>query len=92
MQRSGGCQRTLEAAPDRTTAAPGEAIRVTVRGYDDEGRGVAVAGATVALGAASALTGPDGVATIAAPAAGEHALTASAPGMVRSFPGEVLVR
>ena len=32
---AGGCQRTLEATPDRTTAAPGETVRVTVRGYDD---------------------------------------------------------
>jgi hypothetical protein len=92
MQRSGGCQRTLEATPDRATAAPGESIRVTVRGYDDQGRGVAVGGATVALGGATALTGDDGVATVTAPAAGEHALGAKAAGMVRSFPVEVTVR
>jgi hypothetical protein len=92
MQRSGGCQRTLEATPDRATAAPGESIRVTVRGYDDRGRGVAVAGATVAFGGATALTGDDGVATVTAPAAGEHTLGARAAGMVRSFPVEVTVR
>ena len=41
----GSCQRTLElkAAP----AIGGGVVTVTVRGYDDEGRGVAVGGATV---------------------------------------------
>lgn len=80
------CQRTLEATPDRGSAAPGAPVRVTVRGYDDLGRGVAVAGAQVRLGTAIAVTGADGVATVTAPAAGEHALYAEAPGMVRSFP------
>ena len=32
-------------------------VRVTVRGYDDQGRGVAVPGATVRLGSATATTG-----------------------------------
>jgi hypothetical protein len=89
MQSSGGCQRTLEAVPDRTTAAPGEPLRVTVRGYDDNGRGIAVAGATVALGSATAQTGADGVATVTVPAAGRLRLTASKAGAVRSFPREV---
>ena len=88
-QSSGGCQRTLEATPDRTVAVAGEALRVTVRGYDDTGRGKAVAGATVRLGAASAQTGPDGVATLSVPAAGRLELIATAAGMVRSFPREV---
>jgi hypothetical protein len=87
--QSSGCQRTLEAVPDRGAAARGETVRVTVRGYDDQGRGVAVSGATVRLGTASALTGADGVATVTVAEAGRLALTASAPGMVRSFPGEV---
>ena len=90
MQRSGGCQRTLEAAPDRTAAAPGSTVQVTVRGYDDAGRGVPVGGATVRLGSASALTAADGVATVTVAEAGRLVLTASAPGMVRSFPGEVV--
>ena len=89
MQASGGCQRTLEAAPDRATAAPGETVRVTVRGYDDAGRGVKVPGATVRLGSATALTGADGVAMVPVTAAGRLELVATAPGMVRSFPGEV---
>ena len=89
MQASGGCQRTLEAAPDRTTAAPGDTVRVTVRGYDDQGRGVAIEGATVQLGGASATTGADGVATLTVPAAGRLRLTATKAGTVRAFPGEV---
>jgi hypothetical protein len=88
-QPTGGCQRTLEATPDRTAAAPGEALRVTVRGYDDNGRGTAIEGATVVLGGASAVTGADGVATVIVLAAGRLRLTASKPGAVRSFPREV---
>jgi hypothetical protein len=86
MQQSGGCQRTLEAKPDRTAAAPGDTIAVTVRGYDDNGRGVPVERATVRLGTATALTGADGVANVGVPGPGRPALTAEAPGMVRSFP------
>jgi len=88
-QRATGCQRTLEAVPDRTAAAPGEVVRVRVRGYDDQGRGIPVAGATVRLGSASALSGPDGAAEITVPGPGRLALTAERAGMVASFPGEV---
>jgi hypothetical protein len=87
---AGGCQRTLEAKPDRTTAAPGEALRVTVRGYDDNGRGVAVEGATVRLGAATAVTGADGVAVLTVVDGGR--LEATKDGMVRAFPREVTVQ
>jgi hypothetical protein len=85
-QADGGCQRTLEATPDRVTAAPGEQLRVTVRGYDNDGRGALVEGATVVLGGASAVTGADGVATITVPGAGRLRVTASKAGLVRSFP------
>ena len=88
-QRAGGCQRTLEATPDRTAAAPGETVRVTVRGYDDQGRGVAVPGATVTLGSATATTDAAGVAQVAVPASGRLALNATRAGMVPAFPGEV---
>jgi len=88
-QADGGCQRTLEATPDRTSAAPGEQIQVAVRGYDNDGRGALIEGATVALGGATALTGADGVATITVPAAGRLRLVASKDGTVRSFPREV---
>ena len=88
-QRTGGCQRTLEARPDRTAAAPGETVRVTVRGYDDQGRGVPVAGATVRLGTASATTDAAGVAQVAVAEAGRLALTVTRTGAVPAFPGEV---
>jgi hypothetical protein len=89
---SGGCQRTLEARPERTTAAPGETLRVTVRGYDDFGRGVTVEGATVTLGSATTVSDASGVAVLTVPAeTGAHALQATRDGMVRAFPVEVTV-
>jgi hypothetical protein len=92
QNRSNGCQRTLEARPERATVAPGAPLRVSVRGYDDNGHGVPVTGALVRLGAAQALTGADGVATVVAPAApGILRATAEHAGMVRSFPERVVV-
>jgi hypothetical protein len=92
QNRANGCQRTLDTRPERSTVAPGAPLRVTVRGYDDNGRGVAVAGALVRLGGAQAPTGADGVATVTAPAAaGELRATAEHDGMVRSFPERVVV-
>ena len=89
---SGGCQRTLEARPDRTSAAPGETLTVTVRGYDDQGRGIAVAGATVTHGSATAVSDAAGAAVLAVPAEpGRLALEATADGLVRAFPVEVTV-
>jgi hypothetical protein len=92
LNQSYGCQRTLDARPERTSAAPGEALRVTVLGYDDLGRPETVAGATVRLGGATAVSGADGVATVTVPAAnGRVRLRASHPGMVTGFPREVAV-
>jgi hypothetical protein len=87
----GSCQRTLEATPAR--APGGGAMRVTVRGFDDAGRGVRVAGATVRLlgTGRTATTGPDGVATLRA-TPGRHRVVASKRGLVRSFPAAVRVR
>lgn len=86
------CQRTLETTAPRAVA-PGGPVAVTVRGYDEAGRGVAVAGATVRLGAATAVTGADGVATVLAPTAvGRHAIQAGKPGLVPAFPRTVVVR
>ena len=84
------CQRTLETSSARAVAA-GAPLSVTVRGYDEAGRGVVVAGATVRLGPAAAVTGADGVATLAAPAAGRYRLQAEKPGTVVSFPVRVAV-
>ena len=50
----GGCQRTLALT---ARAGPG-AVDVTVRGYDDEGGGVPIEGATVRAGAVSAVRHP----------------------------------
>jgi hypothetical protein len=87
-----GCQRTLDVRPERSSAAPGSALRVTVRGYDDAGKGVPVAGATVRLGSASAVSGADGVAALTVPSAtGRLRLQAERDGMVRAFPREVTV-
>ena len=92
QDRTAGCQRTLVAKPERATVALGAPLRVSVRGYDDNGAGVPVAGALVRLGAAQALTGADGVATVTAPAArGAVRATAERDGMVRSFPAGVVV-
>ena len=83
---AGGCQRTLEL---RLTPEPG-AVVARVHGYDDEGRGVAVEGATVRAGAASAVTVADGSARLAL-APGAHRVTATKDGLVRSFSERVEV-
>jgi hypothetical protein len=86
------CQRTLKAVPERGTSAPAAPLRVTVRGYDDNGDGVLVEGATVRLGGATAVTGADGSATLPAPAAaGRYRIRAEKPGMVLAFPARLAV-
>jgi hypothetical protein len=84
--RNGGCQRTLGLA---ATVEPG-AVSVTVRGFDDEGRGVPVEGATVSAGSVIAVSGPDGSARLALPT-GRHRLVADKDGLVRSFGERVVV-
>jgi hypothetical protein len=78
--RSSGCQRTLEL---RATPATG-GLGVKVVGYDDDGHGVAVGGATVEAGGTSAVTGADGRAHVAL-AAGSYRVFARKKGLVRSF-------
>ncbi len=92
--RAGGdCQRTLGVSADRGRVAHGATLHVRVRGYDDRGRGVPVAGARVTLGPASAPTGRNGIATLRAPArAGTFALSATKRGLSPGFPGHVTVR
>ena len=85
------CQRTLEVS-SAPTVAPGALLRVAVRGYDDSGRGVPAAGATVRLGSATAVSDAGGVAQVTAPASGTARLTAEHEGMVRSWPRTVRVR
>jgi hypothetical protein len=82
----GGCQRTLEL---RLDPEPGGFV-ATVRGYDDEGRGIAIEGATVRSGSASAVTAADGRVRLAA-SPGAHRVTATKDGLVRSFAERVEV-
>jgi hypothetical protein len=83
----GGCQRSLElkAAPE-----PG-GVAVTVRGHDDEGRGVRVAGATVRLGSVEQVTDTAGVARFAVDP-GTYSAFAEKAGLVRSYTERVVVR
>jgi hypothetical protein len=76
----GGCQRTLEL---RVSAGPG-GVLASVRGYDDEGRGVPVEGAAVGAGPTHGVTGPDGTVELPLPP-GIHRLIARKDGLVRSF-------
>ena len=84
--REGGCQRTLALS----ASAESGTVDVTVRGYDDEGRGEPVEGATVRAGDVTALTAADGSARVALPA-GSHRLVAEKDGLIRSFPQRVAV-
>lgn len=87
MTAAGGCQRTLGLALGSGHAAPGAPVTVTVTGYDNEGRGMPVAGADVTAEGVHATTDASGRATLTAPAqGGRHLLSASRPGLVPSFP------
>ncbi len=83
-ERARSCQRSLRVLPGKG-ARVGQPLRVRVRGYDNAGHAVPVAGATVTLGGATAVTGPGGAATIVPTAVGALTVTASKPGLVRSF-------
>jgi hypothetical protein len=79
------CQRSLRVEP-APEAAVGRPLRVRVRGYDNQGRSVTVAGATVTLGTATALSGDDGIAQVVPVGKGGTTLAAAKDGLVRSFP------
>jgi hypothetical protein len=81
------CQRTLVAKPSAT--GPGQ-VTVTVRGYDDRGKSVPAAGATVVSGGTTATTGQDGTAVLTLPP-GKHSVHAERTGDIRSFAEEVEV-
>ncbi|MDQ4049651.1 MAG: carboxypeptidase-like regulatory domain-containing protein, partial [Actinomycetota bacterium] len=85
---SGGCQRTLAL---RATALPGGIASVRVRGYDDGGKGIPVAGATVSAGGVAALTDDSGIAQLRLPS-GRYTVRAAKPGLVRSFGERLDVR
>jgi hypothetical protein len=78
--RSGGCQRSLVI---RVSPQPG-GLSVKVVGYDDQGRGALVEGATVRAGGISAVTEADGRARLALPS-GRYRVYAHKQALVRSF-------
>jgi hypothetical protein len=84
--RMGGCQRTLELALRGESGA----IVANVRGYDDDGHGIAVEGATVHAGGASGRTDAAGSARIAI-GGGSYRAFAEKSGLVRSFAERVAV-
>jgi hypothetical protein len=86
LLRGCGCQRTLEL--DASVERGG--VAVTVRGYDDEGHGVPVEGATVRVAGVSGVTAADGGVRLALPP-GTHRLVAEKDGLVRSFAERVTV-
>jgi Domain of unknown function (DUF4430) len=83
------CQRSLRVTPDAGAKA-GQSLRVRVRAYDNAGRSAPVQGATVTLGATSAVTDAAGMARVLPPAAGRLVLVAAKPGLVRSFSATVV--
>ena len=86
--RGGSFQRTLEVTAKQSGAGT---IVARVRGYDDDGRGVAVAGADVSARGASAVTDVDGAAVLRVPP-GAYVVRAAKRGLVPSFGRRVTVR
>lgn len=84
--RDASCQRTLVAEPK----AEAGGVTITVRGYDDDGKGVVVAGATVSAGGTRAVTDDTGRATLAL-ATGAYRVRAEKRGLVPSFRERVIV-
>jgi hypothetical protein len=81
------CQRTL--AVKATSTTPGQ-VSVTVRAYDDRGKSIPAAGATVRTGEVTATTDDRGAATLTLPA-GTHRIHAERTGEIRSFGERVQV-
>ena len=91
-RQAGNCQRTLAMAAPRSVRR-GVRFRVTVRGYDDFGRGRRIRGAVVRSGGGtSARTDARGEATFRATRPGRVRLVATRRGMIRSFSSVVTVR
>ncbi len=87
-----GCQRTLELGVPASVSR-GASFTVRVTGYDNDGNGKPMSGATVSLPGSSAVTGSSGTATLHAPSrAGLVSVRASRPGSVPAFPAAVNVR
>jgi len=84
--RNASCQRSLTAEPK--TEAGG--VTITVRGFDDDGEGVPVPGATVRAGGAEAETDAAGRATLEL-GPGTYRVRAEKKGLVPSFRERVIV-
>ncbi len=82
--RADACQRTL--AVTAQFAASG--VQFHVQGYDDNGHGRSIAGATVHIGSRSAVTNAHGWATVSL-SPGHYQVYATKAGLVRSFSSEV---
>src|SRR4051812_20862995 len=86
------CQRTLAVSGVPRRTPRGRPLRVTVRAYDDNGRSVPAADASVALGTSRAVTGRDGRARLIAPRRrGSAVLRAARRGLVPAFPVRVAI-
>ena len=94
---TGGCQRSLRVVPARRSGLAGGPLSVRVFGYDDRRGRIPVPGARVGLTAGdeeitSARAAADGSALLTLPGAGRYELSATAGGLVPSFPVTVRVR
>lgn len=86
--RGGSFQRTLEVTARQSSTGT---VVARVRGYDDDGRGVAVQGARVSTRGASAVTDAGGSAVLSLPP-GSYLVRAAKRGLVPSFGKRVRVR
>jgi hypothetical protein len=84
---TGSCQRSLELE----TEFDGGRLTVTVRGYDDAGDGVEIAGATVHAGGETAKTDAGGQAALTLKR-GRHDVYAAKQGAIRSFTKRVTIK
>jgi hypothetical protein len=87
--KANGCQRTL--AITKVETAGGGQVRVSVRAFDDRGKGRPAAGATVHVGTSTAKADSKGVATLAA-TPGKATAYAASKGVVRSFREQIEVK
>ena len=94
---TGGCQRSLRALPAKRVGRVGDSLKVTVFGYDDKGARRAIPGALVTLRGgkekiATATTLADGTALMIFPIVGPYDVSATADGLVPSFPVRIRAR
>lgn len=83
------CSNTPLGVQAPATARTGSPFSVKVVQFDGNGGSTPVVGATVSGGSASAVTGPDGRATVQLDSDGTTALLATKPGATRSAPAAV---